>query len=82
MSVPVSVRPAKDLGCCVKMKAEWRWLVGKLNFWTMPGNSEKYQTGASIFLVTGRQEHEVLVVFMVYQCLLLTTRGAHVTIWT
>lgn len=82
MSVPVSVRVAKDLGSCVKMKAEWPWLVGKLIFWTMHGNSEKYQTGASIFLVTGRQEHEVLLVFMAYQCLLLTTGGVHVTLST
>lgn len=82
MSVPVSVRVAKDLGSCVKMKAEWPWLVGKLIFWTMHGNSEKYQTGTSIFLVTGRQEHEVLLVFMAYQCLLLTTGGVHVTVST
>lgn len=50
MSVPVSVRLAEGLGCCVRMKAERPWRVGKLNFWTMHGNSEKYQTGASIFL--------------------------------
>lgn len=32
----------------------------------MQDDSDKYQTGASLFLDTGRKEHDVLVVFMTY----------------